>query len=180
MSFIDVPGGGGATVPEHNRLRGLDRGNPHPQYSQTTHSHDDAYPPLSFQTAMEGEWTDYAPTWSGTISDGTITAAYLTVGRTVDYRISVVWGASTSHGAATQTLTLPFAPHSFYVSSCAIGHGMALNAGTEDYPLVAQITSGSTIAFSNCADAVNVTNAAPFTFGSADALFVIGRYEAAA
>lgn len=31
MSFVDIPGGG-ATVPEHNRLRGLDRGDPHTQY----------------------------------------------------------------------------------------------------------------------------------------------------
>lgn len=30
----------GATVPEHNRLRGLEDGNPHPQYAEADHGHD--------------------------------------------------------------------------------------------------------------------------------------------
>ena len=40
MTFTDLIGGrSGAGVPSHNRLRGLEDGNPHPQYSLDGHAH---------------------------------------------------------------------------------------------------------------------------------------------
>lgn len=39
MSFAEFAAPRGATVPEHGRLRGLDIGNPHPQYAEAAHPH---------------------------------------------------------------------------------------------------------------------------------------------
>jgi hypothetical protein len=39
MSFAEFGGRSSAQVPEHNRLRGLDHGNPHPKYAASDHSH---------------------------------------------------------------------------------------------------------------------------------------------
>lgn len=43
MSFADFGVPRGAQIPEHGRLRGLEVGNPHPQYSLTEHDHADVY-----------------------------------------------------------------------------------------------------------------------------------------
>jgi hypothetical protein len=54
-----------------------------------------------------GAWDAYTPTFSGTTGNGTVTGAWTRLGRLVHYRASITWGSSTSHAAATQTLTLP-------------------------------------------------------------------------
>lgn len=39
MTFTEFGPNSRANVPEHNRLRGLDQGDPHPQYADATHDH---------------------------------------------------------------------------------------------------------------------------------------------
>lgn len=41
MTFTEFGPNSGARVPEHNRLRGLDQGDPHPQYANSDHTHDE-------------------------------------------------------------------------------------------------------------------------------------------
>lgn len=43
MTFTEFGPNSRANVPEHNRLRGLDQGDPHPQYADDGHDHDADY-----------------------------------------------------------------------------------------------------------------------------------------
>lgn len=125
-------------------------------------------------------WTSYTPTWSGTIGNGTLAAAYLKIGRTVHYRIKVVWGTTTSHAAANQTFTLPAAPHSAYVANTALGNGSVLDSGTASYAVTALMSSGSTVLLIRNDTGATVTNTSPVTFATADHVLFSGTYESAA
>lgn len=131
--------------------------------------------------AIGAAWTSYTPTWSGTIGNGTVTGAYLKIGRTVHYRISVTWGSTTSHAAATQTFTLPAAAHAFYVGNSAIGTGSAIDASTAIYTCTVLHTDSSSIVYmARDSNSTAVSNSAPFAFATGDATVLVGTYEAAA
>lgn len=57
MSFAEFTPQRGATIPEHNRLRGLDVGNPHPQYAVAGHGH------VTFEwinvTSFQNGWVNF-------------------------------------------------------------------------------------------------------------------------
>lgn len=48
MTFTEFGPNSRANVPEHNRLRGLDQGDPHPQYADVDHTHDGPLGVLGF------------------------------------------------------------------------------------------------------------------------------------
>lgn len=138
------------------------------------------------EIAGHGAWKTYTPTWTGVVGNGTMTAAWRRQGRTIHFRIEIVWGSTTTHAAAIQSLTLPVAPHAAYVNFHPInGNARVLDSGVNSWAYHIEV-QGTTIVFtggiSTTAPAVagQVSNTVPFTFATADALFVAGSYEAAA
>lgn len=133
-------------------------------------------------------WTAYTPTWSGTLGNGTLTGAWMRIGRTIHYRASVVWGTTTSHAAAAQSLTLPFAPAAGHIQFAPMGISQCLDAGVNNwYGTIYLNVAGATgcdisagVPAGGGAIAGQITNLIPFTWGTADSLSVLGTFEAAA
>ena len=130
-------------------------------------------------------WTAYTPTWtsSGTapsLGNGSWSAAYQQLGKTVFVRIYLLFGSTTSAGTGNWRITLPVAaktvngvvlPATYLKNGVNWYIGMA-NCnydGNTGYvvPLLGANPSGA------------VTNTAPFTWGSGDNLLINGTYEAA-
>lgn len=130
-------------------------------------------------TSWGPAWTAYTPTWSGTLGNGTLTGRYTMVGKTVNWRATVTWGSTTSHAAATQTLTLPVAPHADYTVNFPVASGMVHDFGLAVYTCHVAIQSGSTVALFRESNNLVVTNTAPITFATSDQLLINGTYEAA-
>lgn len=126
-------------------------------------------------TSVYGAWTAYTPTWSGTISNGTLTGAYQRIGRTVTWRISILWGSTTTHPASTQTLTLPF------LGNNVVGYGYANPASTPVGVVVSVATGTLTITMrSSNTPGTLFSNLAPATWNVGSTLDVTGTYEAQA
>ena len=68
---------------------------------------------------MRGAWITYTPTWSGTIGNGTLNGAWQRIGRTVNVRINITWGTTTTHPVASQQFSVPFAAHATLVAAVA-------------------------------------------------------------
>lgn len=135
------------------------------------------------RTAYESAWTAFTPTWSGTIGNGTIAAAYRQVGKTVEYRIKVTWGSTTTHAAATQTFSFPVARHAAYTTNHPVGTFVAHDLGVNVYGGTVCVTSAGLMFCSRdggsaAANSI-VTNTNPMAFGTGDELMLTGTYEAA-
>lgn len=60
-------------------------------------------------------WIDYTPAWTAvstnpTIGNGFILGKYLQTGKTVDFRMTLATGSTTTYGAGVWEFTLPFPP----------------------------------------------------------------------
>lgn len=131
-------------------------------------------------------WTSYTPTWTAAttnpaIGNGTITAAYRRIGKTVHFRIQITMGSTTTYGAGAWFLTLPVAP----VAGEWMFTGLCRDlSATNEYITHVRNTTGSTIAPRTLPPTagnplIAVTATAPFTWASTDVLFVSGSYQAA-
>lgn len=129
-------------------------------------------------------WVTWLPTLSNiTQGNGTVTATYRQVGKTVDYRFRFIMGTTSAVGT-NPGFTLPVAPHSTYLAFRAImSNAVALvDVGTTTYPGALLITAGSAVYFNHLAPALTaVTATVPFTWTAAnfDELIASGTYEAA-
>lgn len=131
-----------------------------------------------------GAWTAYTPTWSGTIGNGTLNGTWMRIGRTIHWRANVLWGSTTSHAAAAQSLSVPVAPvvatYAFPVGQCVCMDAgvitwwgfVSMNGGLGT-SLVAGISQNGTTAGL-------LNHIVPFTWGNGDILYAEGTYEAAA
>ena len=131
---------------------------------------------------VHGAWTTFTTTWSGTLGNGTKVSYYMRIGRRVEYRIAVTWGSTTSHAAATQTFTLPFAEGTGY----AVGSPMGLagnydsSAGAPAASGIALLTTGSTISVQVMGVTVWWSNTQPMTWATSDVCTIWGSYECSA
>lgn len=137
--------------------------------------------------AIAQAWTSYTPAWTSTgtapaIGNGTITGAYQQVGKMVlGFRISIVFGSTTTYGTGNYLLSLPVAPTSYrwrfpgVVADSGVADrtmwGRSLGGGATTVELVT--ATGTTTAD------VFVTATAPHTLGTSDYFTLQGTYEAA-
>lgn len=61
---------------------------------------------------VSGAWASYSPTWTAvttnpTLGNGTISAAYMQIGKTVHFRVKVTFGTTTTLGSGAYGLTPP-------------------------------------------------------------------------
>lgn len=121
----------------------------------------------------------YAPTWSGTIGDGTITGKYFQVGKLVRVEVVLTWGTTTSCGAGTtQTFTLP-------VTAAAAGRqcgaAILVDATTAVFTALGTLATTGTVSFYNCdgSQSGNLVGNTPFVWTTNDSFSFSGEYFAA-
>lgn len=130
-------------------------------------------------------WTVWTPTLTNlTLGNGTMQSAYQKFGRTIHYRFEFTLGTTSSVGTAPQ-FTLPVAPLStaFAGQDAVIGRSSLRDQGVVTHDGVV-IWNGTAAVFR----ALNILNTylaqagvsatVPFTWGTNDALFSYGTYEA--
>lgn len=138
---------------------------------------------------LQAAWDSYTPTWTTSagapaIGNGTLTGKWNRVGKTIDVRIELVAGSTTTYGTAGSSwrFTLPVAPLSTKRHRWL---GTAYDSGVGDYTVHARyVTAGPYIELvappttAGGADRL-VTDTVPFTWGAADELLLQLRYESA-
>ena len=132
------------------------------------------------RTGGSGAWTSYTPTWSGTLGNGTLTGAYQRFGRTIHFRVKVLFGSTTTVGG-NQQFTLPFLPNADYGDGARIGNAGGLDAGVAAYSGSARMTGVSTTNFLlQNENGTAWSSTVPWTVGTSDTIYANGTYEAAA
>jgi hypothetical protein len=141
-------------------------------------------------TDIKSGWISYTPTWTNlTVGNGTVTAAYKQIGKTVLYRICLIFGTTTSMGT-NPFVTLPVTPITYpgvertILSNFARFH----DSGTASYVgflqqdnsdvnrcLIVVLTTSTT--YGQITNGLTAT--LPHTWAVNDEILVTGQYEAA-
>lgn len=133
--------------------------------------------------AIGDAWTSYTPVWTATttnptIGNGAITGAHLAVGKLIFWRFNITMGSTTTFGSGSYEVTLPVT--SAIAFPYVHGH---VSCFDDSVSLVyhRRITSSglTTKVVMQTDETVRVTQAAPFTWASADRMSGLGFYEAA-
>jgi hypothetical protein len=138
----------------------------------------------SYGVDLSTPWTAYTPTWTAvttnpTIGNGTLSGAYLKVGKTVHYRITIKFGSTTNVGSGGYFFTLPVAPSAAYTYGGPMGMAGCYDVSTNSiFPRHAVFNTGSQV---HLFDASNnrVNNATPVAWATNDTIQISGTYEAA-
>jgi hypothetical protein len=132
-------------------------------------------------------WASWTPVISGTgwsVGNGTLTATYKQIGKTVFFRIRFVLGSTTGKGAGGLGWSLPvnttsnqiyasFANANYLDSGNEVVMGYVHSEGTNNINLYAINASGT------YAKQTSITSTVPFTWATNDEIFINGTYEAA-
>lgn len=127
-----------------------------------------------------GEWIPYTPTWTVTsgsapsIGNGSLTAKYTLIGKTAMVWLQLIAGSTTTFGSGGEWIfNLPVS-----LLNGAAGSVRMTESGVANHVGVVQFTSATSfeIAVDN---AIRVTNASPFAWGTNDSLNVSFFYEVA-
>lgn len=139
-------------------------------------------------SGLQAAWTSYVPTWTASsvnpaIGNGTLVGAYMRVGKTVIFRITMTAGSTTTFGTGRWSLTLPvattsghlwrFTAHQYDTSAALPLAAWALNAGSST---TLDLYTGGTTAGGYDR---SLQGAVPFAWATGDRLSVSGTYEAA-
>jgi hypothetical protein len=134
----------------------------------------------------ETAWTSYTPTWTGSttnpsLGNGTLSAAYIQIGKTVHFRINLTMGTTTTYGSGIWRFTLPVASNgAISGAGGVIGGGSIFDAAptaTRYYAFIYHYGSG-VIALANDSFTGGNTQSLPMTFAVNDAISMTGTYEA--
>lgn len=132
-------------------------------------------------------YTSYTPTFANTtLGNGTVAGKYQQFGKTVFFRASFILG-STSAVSTSPTVTLPVtsASSTYTASISPIGNVYLNDNGVASYAsqlLWATTSTASFPAFGSASSYVNatgITSTIPFTWATADGIYLSGTYEAA-
>lgn len=152
---------------------------------------------LTFETAsglwkpapggsLPGAWASFTPTWTAATSNpslgnGTLIGKYIQLGKTIHFRVKLVFGSTTTSGTGAWRFDLPVAPHADYSSNTGLNvGGYAENNGVAGYSIDgARIDSGSTIIVQSPNGGNVYQSGTPFAWGNLDFLSFHGTYEAA-
>lgn len=138
-------------------------------------------------TPAGAAWTTWVPTLTNlTLGNGTQTARYRQMGKTIDYYWSFVLGSTSAVSVTTPPkFTLPVAPRSHYGtggSTAFPGAVHLLDAGLAHRQGLVQLDTGSTVqlAYWDATPTLqSIGSTTPWTWGTNDAITAWGSYEAA-
>lgn len=174
MTFVEFGPNSGARVPQHNRLRGLAEGNPHPQYLLADESIG---------------WRDYTPLLTASVTtptlgtDAKVDGRYTQVRSTVDGWASIEFGtAGTNAGSGTYFLSLPVTPRRPPNQNVVIGTGYVFDTSASELRNITVVldTTGIVILTLNNEATTVVTEGGPWAWAASDQIHIDFRYEAAA
>jgi len=117
--------------------------------------------------ATVGERLAYTPTWSGTLGNGTLTASYQILGGWCRVVIALVWGTTTTHGASTQTFSIPSGLTNAATSGSPLGTARLEDTGVANYFRHVVMNSTTTVNMAS-ENGTFVSNTVPFTMGNTD------------
>jgi hypothetical protein len=133
-----------------------------------------------------GAWTAYTPTIAGTgwaIGDGISTGEYVLLGKTVHFRARIIWGATSTFGAADAlSLSLPLATKGGTGGREFTGRATDTSAAKQ-YLLQGLSTGGASTTLmrslgpGGLGEFVAMTATTPFTWAASDVVNVFGTYE---
>lgn len=131
-------------------------------------------------------WSSWSPSYTNiTVGSGSVSAKYQQFGKTVFYRITIVFGAGMSI-ASGALISLPVT--SVAIPGTAdrqvIGYGTYQDTGTANYYAVVRWNTTTTMKLmsldgANSTGYNTVSNTIPFTWVSTDEIHLHGMYEAA-
>lgn len=127
-------------------------------------------------------WHAYTPTWSGTLGNGTLTGACAVTGDSWDFRITLVWGSTTSHPAGGQNVSLPAATHADYTTANVALEGwcaaLDASAGAIFYGPPIFLTPTTIVpGYSPLTNAQTWGQTVPFTWATGDKGSISGRFQ---
>lgn len=133
--------------------------------------------------ANTSAWTTWVPTLTSlTQGNGTITAVYRRLGKTLDYSFKFKLG-STSAVASAPKFTLPASLASRYAAiEDEVGTGILLDSGTANRGATVFFSSGATVeilSYSTTGVVTTITATVPWTWTTSDCLAVHGTVELA-
>lgn len=143
--------------------------------------------PVTAGMVASEAWNDWVPALTSlTIGNGTVTAKYVKLGRTVHYKFKFVLG-STSAVGINPTITPPVPLSADYAAAGAdsVGDACLYDAGVNNFHGQVWISAGNFNPVVRRADGTYVNSAligatVPHTWGTGDVLSFHGTYEAAA
>ncbi|NBQ97757.1 MAG: hypothetical protein EBU12_05965 [Microbacteriaceae bacterium] len=134
-----------------------------------------------------GTWAAWTPTLSNlTIGNGTVTARYAQVGKIVNFYVKITLGSTSSVGTEPR-VTWPVTPANTTAAQNALINYVFEDSGLSRYFGASDPITNSTTEFRfvvNNASATyvtstQITSSIPITWGTSDALYAMGTYEAA-
>lgn len=128
-----------------------------------------------------GAWQSWTPTWANlTVGDGTVTAKYLQIGKSVQGHVHFVFGTTSSVGTRP-TFTLPVTSVATLNALRCIGYGNvdAGGGGSNGFPAHASTTTAEVRRWDGNNDSNTVTSIAPATWSTGDYISLTFFYEAA-
>lgn len=137
--------------------------------------------------AIGDAWASFTPTWTGTtnpaIGNGTLVGAWQSVGKLVNFRITMTAGSTTTFGTGRWSFALPAMPVSGYGRAPFLAEFFDSSASTAytGYGVWRGSTQTIEMNIFNGAGGVtaSVTGTVPMTWATSDVCVVTGTYEAA-
>jgi hypothetical protein len=139
---------------------------------------------IAYSSTAATAWTSYTPVWSSSgsapgLGNGTLTGAYVQVGKIVHFRIRLRAGSTTTFGTGSFRFTLPVETVAVFTGAGEIvGQGSLLDNSAGDRYVRHAYTFSSTIVSLVDGAGAAVTNTVPFTWANLDNLSIVGTYEA--
>lgn len=129
-------------------------------------------------------WTSYIPVWTSSgvaplLGNGTVQGFWRQVGRTVDVRIALAMGSTTTFGTGNYRFSLPVAPKFNSLLGAYCDDGSATQRWAGQARIIAELATGDNMRIVVQDGTGSVTNLVPFTWASTDVLVLTGSYEAA-
>lgn len=137
-------------------------------------------------SGMFGSWIVWTPTWTNlTVGNGTLTAKYIQIGKTVYFTLKLVWGSTTSMSGFPQ-VSLPATAAADYsynhklgicvnkdTSATLLYTGFALWQSSTSMGIYHVLTNSTYASYEGS------SGSAPFTWTTSDIIAIDGEYEAA-
>ena len=148
-------------------------------------------------TGSSWSWQAFTPSWTnltvGTGGNAANVGAYIQIGKTVFYRLYMIFGTAGPSMGTLPRFVAPVAPSAEYYRSsiglsATVGQATLLDAATTEYhghvrvSSTAPTTSFDVTAWGSASTYVNVgsvTATVPFTWAAGDGIYITGHYEAA-
>ncbi len=129
-------------------------------------------------TALTASWTPYTPAWTASagtpdIGNGVLSGAYRQIGKTIDWRLKLLAGSTTTFGTggAYWSFTLPAVAAADFAFA-----GIVADNGVTVYNVGTYIAGGVDFIYPYTAIGV-FTNTSAFTFADGDFFLSSGTYE---